>query len=99
MSKSNFERYYKNIILPNKHRINFLRLSNPFTVDIVFSPPRIISQFIQLETLILDNINEKYFNNISTDLIFLPKLHSLILNFADYIQISKYSFWSNISFI
>jgi hypothetical protein len=86
MSKSNFERYHKNIILPNKHRINVLRLSNPFTVDIVFSPPRILSKFLQLETLILDNIKTKYFNNILNQLYFLPKLHSLVLILTDYLQ-------------
>jgi hypothetical protein len=74
MSKSSFEHYNKNIILPNKHRINILRLSNPFTVDIVFSPPRIISKFLRLEKLILDNIDAKYLNNILNQSIHLPKL-------------------------
>jgi len=86
MTKTNFQHYYIKIILPNKHRINILRLSNPFTVDIVFSPPRLITQFSQLEILVLDNINAKYFDNISTYLIFLPKLHSLVVNFAEYIE-------------
>jgi len=86
MTKTNFERYYKKIILPNRRRINILRLSNPFTVDIVFSPSRIITQFSQLETLILDNINAKSFNNISIYLMFLPKLHSLALHFEEYIE-------------
>jgi len=74
MSKSNFEWYYKNIILPNIHRINILRLSNPLTVSIVFSQPWLISKFLQLETLILDNINAQYFNNTFDHLIILPQL-------------------------
>ncbi len=86
ISKSNFEGYHKNVILPNKHRINFLRISNPFTVDIVLSPPPIISEFLQLETLILDNINAKYLNKILKYSIVLPKLHSLIINSIDFIQ-------------
>jgi hypothetical protein len=86
ISKSSFELYYKNIILPNKHRINILRLSNPFTVDIVFSPPRIISKFLRLEKLILDNIDAKYLNNILNQSIHLPKLHSLVLTLADCLQ-------------
>jgi hypothetical protein len=86
MTKTNFQRYYKKIILPNRHRINILRLSNPFTVDAVFSPSRFITQFVQLETLILDNINNKSFNNISDYFIFLPKLHSLTIHFAEYIE-------------
>jgi hypothetical protein len=86
MRKTNFERYYTNIILPNRHRINYLRLSNPFTTDIVFSPSSMIEQFLQLETLVLDSINQKSFDKISTHLIFLPKLHSLIMNFAEHIK-------------
>ncbi|CAF1190306.1 unnamed protein product [Rotaria sordida] len=86
MSKSNFEQYHKNIILPNKHRINYLRLSNAFTVDIIFSPPRLISKFLQLETLVFDNINARYLNNILHHLIILPHLHSLTINLIDYIQ-------------
>ncbi|CAF1134906.1 unnamed protein product [Rotaria sordida] len=86
MSKLNFEQYYKDIILPNKHRINYLRLSNVFTVDIIFSPPRLISKFFQLETLVFDNINTRYLNNILHHLIILPELHSLTINLTDYIQ-------------
>ena len=84
ISKSNFERYHKKMLSPNIHRINYLHLSNPFTIDIVFSPPRIALKFLQLETLILDNISGKYLKNILKHLIHLPKLHSLVLSLADY---------------
>ncbi len=86
MSKSAFEHYHKNIIIPNKHRINYLRLSNPFTVDIVFSPPRITSKFLQLERLVLDHVNGKYLYNILKHAILLPRLHSLVVNLADYMD-------------
>jgi hypothetical protein len=86
MSKFNFDRYHKDLIRPNKHRINYLHLSNPFSVDIVFSPPRLISKFLQLETLILDKINPKYFNNILDYLITLPQLQSLTINPIDCIS-------------
>ncbi|CAF3538239.1 unnamed protein product [Rotaria sp. Silwood1] len=86
MSKSNFEQYYKDIILPNKHRMNYLCLSNAFTVDIIFSPPRLISKFLQLEALVLDNIDTRYLNNILHHLIILPQLHSLTNNLIDFIQ-------------
>ncbi|CAF3635086.1 unnamed protein product [Rotaria sp. Silwood1] len=86
MSKTNFELYHQNMIKPNKHRINLLHLSNPFTVDIIFSPPRLILQFIQLETLILDNIDAKYLHNILKHSILLPKLYSLVLTPIDYVQ-------------
>ncbi|CAF3800333.1 unnamed protein product [Rotaria sp. Silwood1] len=86
MSKSNFKLYHKNMIEPNKHRINYLRLSNPFTIDIMFFSVRIICDYIQLERLILDNIDVKYLNNILKHLTFLPKLHSLVLTPIDYVQ-------------
>jgi hypothetical protein len=86
ISKSNFERYHKNIIIPNKHRINVLRLSNPFTVDIVLSPPGLIRNFFCLETLILDNINTKNLYKICLELMCLPNLHSLVLNPAQYVE-------------
>jgi hypothetical protein len=89
MSKSNLDLYLKNLILPNKKRINYLRLSNPFTVDIVFSPPRVICQFIQLETLILENIDAKYLRNILKYLIKLPKLQCLVLKPTDYVSTSS----------
>jgi hypothetical protein len=47
-TKLDFERLYIKIILPHRHRINNLFLSNPFTTDIIFqrrtsrgvTPPR-----------------------------------------------------------
>jgi len=89
MSKTSFERYHKNVIIPNKHRINYLRLSNPFTVDIVFSPPRMISKFIRLKTLILDNIKAKYLENILSHLKSLSELQSLTINLFDHIENSS----------
>ncbi|CAF4795903.1 unnamed protein product, partial [Rotaria sp. Silwood2] len=85
ISKSNFEYYYRSILIPNRERISLLRLSNPFTTDIVFSPANIILKFISLETLILDNIHVKYLNEIFDYLLDLPKFHSLTLSLADYI--------------
>ncbi|CAF3154433.1 unnamed protein product [Rotaria sp. Silwood2] len=79
MSKANFQSYYTNIIGPNKHRIKSLHLSNPFTVDLIFSPVRIVLKLIRLETLILDNIQSKYLPNILNRLVSLPNLHSLII--------------------
>ncbi len=56
MSKLKFKGYYKNIILPNKYRINYLHLSNLFTVEIVFQSADIISKYLQLETLFLGQL-------------------------------------------
>ncbi|CAF1342622.1 unnamed protein product [Rotaria sp. Silwood1] len=86
MSKSNFEHYYNDIIIPNKHRINKIRLSNLFTINIIFSSSRFICKYLQLETLILDNIKSKSLENILNHLSFLPKLNSLTIHPIDYIQ-------------
>ncbi|CAF3517717.1 unnamed protein product [Rotaria sp. Silwood2] len=100
MSKSNFENYYKNILILNKQQINLLRLSNPFILDIIFLPPRINLKFVRLQTLILDNINIKYLDKIFDYLLFGSNFHSLILSPADYIDsLSLLFFSSYISFI
>ncbi|CAF5126517.1 unnamed protein product, partial [Rotaria sp. Silwood1] len=54
ISKTNFEDYYHNILIPNQSQITFLRLSNPFVAEIIFSEARLILNFIRLETIILD---------------------------------------------
>ncbi len=46
----------------------------------------IISDFIRLETLILDNISAKNLYKIFLELKFLPNLHLLVLNLAEYVQ-------------
>jgi len=89
MSKSNFQRYYSNIILPNKHRIISLRLSNFFLIDNILSLARILSKFLRLETLILDNIKPKHLENILNYAISLPNLYSLVIDSVDYLDNSN----------
>ncbi|CAF4003842.1 unnamed protein product [Rotaria sp. Silwood1] len=88
MSKNDFEGFHVNIIIPNRHRINSLRLSNPFVSQIVFSSSRIILQFIHLEQLILDNIEMKYLRKILHCLSHtsLQKLYSLSISIDDSIE-------------
>jgi hypothetical protein len=86
MSKPKFEYYHQNILIPNRHRINILRLSNPFTTNIVFYPPEIISKFLRLETLVLDYTDGTYLENILNHSIHLPKLHSLSIDFIAFIK-------------
>jgi hypothetical protein len=50
MSKSDFEKSYKQILLPNTHRIKSIHLSNPFSVEIFLTEKCIISKLIRLET-------------------------------------------------
>ncbi|CAF3943893.1 unnamed protein product [Rotaria sordida] len=95
MSKTNFQYYYTNILIPNKHRITSICLSNLFIVDFICSSPRIILTFIQLERLILDNIQLKYIQNIPNHLISLFNLHSLTISLIDKIQ-NKNNFYYSI---
>ena len=84
--KYEFDVYNQNVFQKNKHRIKILRLSNPFTIDELFSPIRLMFHLTQLEKLILDKIHSKYLHNILKNLIYLPKLNSLILSPIDYIS-------------
>ncbi len=86
ISKSQFDLYNENIFQRNKHRIKILRLSNPFTIDEIFSPIRLICHLIKLEKLILDHIHSKYLHQILKHLIHLSQLHSLILSPIDSIS-------------
>ncbi|CAF3142021.1 unnamed protein product [Rotaria sp. Silwood2] len=86
ISKSNFEDYHRNILIPNQNRINFLRLSNPFAAEIIFSRTRLVLNFIRLEKLILENIQIKHLYKICDNLIHLRKLHSLTISISDYIE-------------
>jgi hypothetical protein len=92
MSKSNLDLYHTNMILPNRHRINYLRLSNPFSVDIIFFTPRAVCDYIQLETLIFDNIDAKHLHDILKHAIRLPKLQSLVLAPVGYVVFPRFLF-------
>lgn len=83
MSKSTFKRYHVNVIIPNRYRIAYLRLFNPFTVEMIFYPPRIIEEFIQLEKLVLEQIYAKYIRNILLHAGALEKLHSLVISLIE----------------
>ncbi|CAF2233828.1 unnamed protein product [Rotaria magnacalcarata] len=97
MSKVNFKDYYQNILLPNRNQIKVLRLSNPFTTDLIFSPPRTILNFVHLEKLIFDKVQIKYFTKVFCHLKELSKLHSLTISLAaGYNQQSLDRIFSNI---
>ncbi|CAM4764117.1 unnamed protein product [Rotaria magnacalcarata] len=83
MSESTFQRCNTYTIMPNKHRIKSLHLSDPFAADLIFLPPRSIPKFSRLKTLILDDIKSKYLDHLLHFLTLLPCLSSLILSLAD----------------
>ncbi|CAF1074519.1 unnamed protein product, partial [Rotaria sordida] len=86
ISKSKFERYNTNIIIPFQYRITLLHLSNPLIIERLFSPISILLKFIRLENRHLLNIESKYFEEILIHLISLPFLYSLIVSCTDNVQ-------------
>ncbi|CAF3395084.1 unnamed protein product [Rotaria sp. Silwood2] len=83
----NSNKYHNNVKIKfYLYRINYLRLSNPFTVDIIFSSSRILWDYIQLQTLIFDNIDAQHLNNIFKHSVYLSKLHLLVFSLVDYVQ-------------
>ncbi|CAF1554585.1 unnamed protein product [Rotaria sp. Silwood1] len=86
MSKSTFQNYYKFILVSDKYRIKSLRLSNPFVFDSILSSINIQLIFIQLETLILNNIDSKSLENLLNHLTFLSSLVSLSIICIDNID-------------
>jgi hypothetical protein len=79
LSKSTFEHYYTDFILPNKHRIKSLELSNPFAINFFFQSAPEILKYSRLETLIFYQIEENCLGNLLRNLITLPKLSSLVI--------------------
>ncbi|CAF0897214.1 unnamed protein product [Adineta steineri] len=88
ISKPNFQRYYKDIIIPYRQRIKSLRITNIFATDIILSSQDNISKLTRLETLILTNISSSYLR-ILQYLINLPKLSSLIIIYHGYTDIDQ----------
>ncbi|CAF2953741.1 unnamed protein product [Rotaria sp. Silwood2] len=86
LSIPNVELYYKNFLLPNKHRINRIHVSNPFIVHTFFLPSYGISKFSKIEILRVYDIKSIYIKNILDFLMDLPELYSLTINVIDNID-------------
>ncbi|CAF3324483.1 unnamed protein product [Rotaria socialis] len=78
MSKSKLQQYLTHIIKPYAYRIEFFRLSNPF-IDLSLLLLPIMKTLTQLTTLILNNIESNYIEQIVNHLSSLPVLSSLII--------------------
>ncbi|UJR34577.1 hypothetical protein I4U23_027353 [Adineta vaga] len=74
MSKSVFESYYNNFILPNQHQIQTLYLFDPFVVESFSST---ISQYFHLHQLKLCEISVECLENLLHNLVSLNNLSSL----------------------
>jgi len=74
ISKSAYQRYCSDIIMTKIDQINSFYVSNLFIYDLVSSPIRILSEFRQLERLILVNIESHYLEKLLLQLISFPIL-------------------------
>lgn len=79
ISKSNFEKLNHQLLIPNRHRIQTLQISNPVFIDSIFSPPKIAAQFLQLETLVLNDVKPAKFRYVLHHLASLKNLLSLTI--------------------
>jgi hypothetical protein len=86
MSKSTYQLYYTQIIIPYQHRINALRITNLFIFDLPSSPLHLLSQFLRLQTLVLENIESRHLENLLIHLLSLPYLFSLMIISIDHLQ-------------
>ncbi|CAF1479917.1 unnamed protein product [Adineta steineri] len=79
ISKPIFQKYYTHFIEPYKHRIKSLHLSNPCIMHLFSN----ISQYSQLENLLLDNTESQYLENILLHITSLSNLSSLVIHIND----------------
>jgi hypothetical protein len=86
ISRSTFEDYSKHIIMSNKHRISSIYLSNLFTIDLIFTPIRIVSKLIHLQTLNINNMQSKYIDKFLKYLSSLLSVSSLTIIIIDPIK-------------
>ncbi|CAF4142825.1 unnamed protein product, partial [Rotaria sordida] len=80
LPKSTFQHYYNQFILPHKHQIQSLHLSDIFIIDFFSSLIENISKCSQLRTLLLDKMESKCLEHLLIDLSSLPNLSSLSIH-------------------
>jgi hypothetical protein len=89
ISKSTFEHYYTEIIIPYQDQIESLHLTNPFITEILFSSNSIKLELVRLERLILDKITSDYLEELLNHLITFPCLSSLVIICGDFVSNSS----------
>jgi hypothetical protein len=86
ISKSAFHHYLTDIIIPHTDRIQSFRLSNSFAGDMSLLLNPIMTNLIRLETLIINNIESNYIEQVVNQLSSLPVLSSLTITSSDNIK-------------
>jgi hypothetical protein len=86
MSKSALKRYNADIIETNIHRISTFRISNRLMYELVFSSIYKIMGFGRIKTLVLDNIESQYLENLLDQLLRSSLLSSLVISTIDTVK-------------
>ena len=86
MSKSAFERYNQDIIKTVTHRITSLSFSDVFMQNYVLSSILKLSEFQQLQSLILNDIQSEYLEYLLNQLRNFSLLSSLVISVIDKVK-------------
>ncbi|CAF1301837.1 unnamed protein product [Adineta ricciae] len=84
ISRTDFEYYHANLIVPYSHRISSLDLRNRLCFDLLISPHNRLTEFPRLQTLILKNIKPKHLHQVFQDISTLPRLSKFVLHCPGY---------------
>lgn len=88
ISKSLFNRYLTQVILPRRDQIQSLRICTPFAANIYFFLPPMMNDFSRLETLVIHDMESEHIQSTIDGLFSLPILSSLTIKSIDHIPIS-----------
>jgi hypothetical protein len=83
LSEQFFDHHYKQIIIPNKHRVLSLDLLNRSQIYTSFTSHTFDASFHRLESVVLHGIKQNEFITVLSSLTILPRLFSLNTHLED----------------
>ena len=86
MSKEIFQRRCHSILVPQRHRIFSLRLSHHLLINHFFSSFVFDASFVQLESLVLNQIKSDHLVSVLNSCLSLPRLSSLVVHGVEQIR-------------
>lgn len=79
ISNEGFSPYFRDLIEPNIHQVQSVCIRSLFDINVLFSSANLLSKFVQLKTLVLDDLPMKYLHNLRY-LNTLPRLSILMIS-------------------
>ena len=86
MSKETFQQRCNSILMPQRHRLFSLRLSHHLPIDHFFSSFAFNALFVQLRTLVLNQIKSDHLVSVLNSCSSLPRLSSLVARAVEQIR-------------